>query len=230
MILLLLTPFLNILIYNLTEKAHRVLILIQMILFSFWPSFLPSAPITDGGYGIINFITLYLIAAYIRLYIPKWKSWLSKSKLTFIFLLFCGITFLSSIYPCLQGQAWDYCYLSNIVAAAAIFCVFIQLKNTRCFWINRISSTTLGVYLIHAIIYIQPLVYHKLMRVELFCNSYLQFLHFLICITIQFFACSAIDYLRQKLWKHTMGKYINHSKLAKRKFKYKKYIAAFIMK
>lgn len=210
MILLVLAPFLNKLILNLTEKSHRTMVGAQIVIFCLWPSFLPSAPITDGGYGILNFITLYFIAAYIRLYIVNKANDMRKSRLIYIFLISCGGTFLSANLPYLRERAWDYCYLPNIIAAAAIFCVFLQMRETRYKMLNRISSTTLGVYLIHAILYLQPLIYQQLMRTDLFCDSYLQLPHFVICITVQFLVCSIIDYLRQKLWNHTVSRWMNH--------------------
>ena len=67
-ILSLLSPFINILMEQLSQKLMVKLIVILLILFSIWPSFLLQPPITDGGYGLMNFIVLYIVGAYIRKY------------------------------------------------------------------------------------------------------------------------------------------------------------------
>lgn len=209
-ILLLIVPFLNQMILNLSEKSHRILISIQVIVFCAWPSFLPSAPITDRGYGIINFLTLYLIASYIRLHVTDKEKMISNRNLCVMFILSCAVTFISSFLPYLSGRAWDYCYFSNIIGAVAIFVLFLQLRKTSNTLINKIASTTLGIYLIHATIYLQPLIYHDLMNIENYRNSYYLLPHFIICISIQFMVCAAIDLIRQKMWKHSISKWLKN--------------------
>lgn len=206
-IFMLFVPFLNKLLESLNKSEHRVLILIQLVLFSMWPSFLPSAPITDRGYGIINFITLYFIAVYIRRY-PDMMMHTSRTKLMLAFLVGWIVTFASSVLPYFGPRAWDYCYLSNIIAAAAVFCFALRLPERSNKVVNKVASTTFGVYLIHATIYLQPLIYHKWMRTELFSNGYLQFPHFIVCVTAQFLACAIIDFARQKVWKSIVSKWI----------------------
>ena len=93
LILLLLCPFINIMLKSLNKRSFSVLLTIQIFIFSVWYSIGLSAPLLDNGYGIINFITLYLIGAYLRLFVfeniktqIKWKYfsiYLFTSLLTF---------------------------------------------------------------------------------------------------------------------------------------------------
>lgn len=138
-LLLLFVPFLNKLTENLTAAEHRALIILQLVVFSVWPSFLPSAPISDRGYGIINFLTLYFIAAYIRRYPRSDEAPAHKGRWMLLFLVSCGATVVSSVLPYLEGRAWDYCYLPNIVGAVAIFCFFLRLRETRHTAVNILS-------------------------------------------------------------------------------------------
>lgn len=210
MIFLLIVPFLNKMILSLSDRSHKILIIIQVILFSVWPSFFPSAPITDRGYGIINFLTLYLFATYIRIHVVNEGKSISNKKLCCVFVLSCATTYISSVLPYLNGRAWDYCYFSNIFGAVSIFVLFLQMRKCSNIFINNISSATLGVYLIHATIYLQPLIYKDLMKTEKYCNSYWQLPHFMICVVIQFGICVLIDLLRQQLWKKSISKWIKN--------------------
>ena len=202
-ILLLFIPAINKLIEATDRREHRFIIAIQLAIFSVWPSVLPSPPITDRGYGIINFLTLYFIGSYIRKYFDKKTS---RTKLLLIFFVCYCITCISSVLPYLSDREWDYCYLPNIIAAAAALYYFLRLKEKKIKIVNKIASTTFGVYLIHATLYLQPVIYHKWMKTDMFVDSYLQLPHFVLCVTIQFMVCAFIDYIRQKLWNPTVGK------------------------
>ena len=67
-ILILLAPFINKLLCALRQQDYRLLLSFQLALFCVWYSLGLSAPLLDDGYGIINFLTLYMLGGYIRLY------------------------------------------------------------------------------------------------------------------------------------------------------------------
>lgn len=211
MLLLLFAPFVNILIEHLNQNAHLLFIVLWMLIFSVWSSFLPSPPLTDSGYGITNFITLYLIAAYIRKYIR-----LPKNRKSVLFALIIGfisvLLITASSFTVLKNRAWDYCYFFNIIASTAVFYAFLNLPETYSPAINTVAELTFGVYICHANDNIQNLVYHRLMRTQDYINSPLMPIHFAICIILQFAVFAAVDYLRQMLWKPTVGKYLKNSK------------------
>lgn len=118
----------------------------------------------------------------------------SKLKLMFIFILCWFVTFVSSVLPYFGDRAWNYCFLPNIVTATAIFCFVLRLKERSNKVVNEVASATFGIYVIHATMYLQPLIYHKWIRTEQFNDSYFQLLHFVLCVTIQFWVCMTIDF------------------------------------
>jgi len=214
-ILLLIAPFINKLLNGLNKKAHGFLILIQIMLFSIWPSFFPGAPILDGGYGITNFITLYFIASYIRKYI----SFQHKKKTRFIaftvFVVSCLVITVSSFLTYFNQRAWDYCYIFNILASTALFVFFLNMPKTNLKIVNTIAGTTFGVYILHSMLYFQPLIYHSILHTELYYNSEYQTVHFLLCIVLLFTVCAIIDYCRQRIWNVTVKKALDKSRLIK---------------
>lgn len=212
-ILLLIAPFLNVLLNNINKKQHMLLIGIQLLLFSIWPSFLPSAPITDGGYGITNFITLYVIAGYMRRYISFTDAKKTRRLMWILFAVSCVAITVSSFVPYLRGRAWDYCYIFNIIASVSLFTAFLNLPKTDSKLVNEVASTTFGVYISHTVLYFQPLIYKTLLQTDRFLNSPLQPLHCIVSVLILFAACSVLDMLRQKLWKVTVDKWLGNSKI-----------------
>ena len=104
-ILLLIAPFINKLLNSLNKKSHALLILIQIMFFSIWPSFFPSAPILDGGYGITNFITLYFISSYIRKYISFHGNRKTCSVSLAVFIGSCSVITISSFLPYFSQRA-----------------------------------------------------------------------------------------------------------------------------
>lgn len=210
-LLLLFAPFLNTLITNLNKNTHLLLTCIWLMIFSVWSSFFPSPPLTDNGYGITNFVTLYLISSYIRKYVQLLKD---KRSVLIAFLVFTVSVLLITIssFSVFKGRAWDYCYLFNITASTAIFYAFLNLPETNNAKINTVAALTYGVYISHSYLHFRNLIYHELMHTERFLDSPYLFAHFLICILLQFIVFAAFEYLRQLLWKPTVGKWLASSK------------------
>ena len=215
MILLLIAPFINKLLNCLNKSSHGFLIFIQIMLFSIWPSFLPSAPILDGGYGITNFITLYFISSYIRKYISFPHTKKTRLISLAVFAASCSAIAVSSFLPYFSQRAWDYCYIFNILASAALFVFFLDLPKTNVKIVNAIAGTTFGVYILHSMLYFQPFIYHSILHTERYYNSEYQTLHFLLSIVLLFAVCAIIDYCRQRIWNATVKKLLDKSMLIK---------------
>ena len=215
-ILLLFAPFINKLLNCLNKESHGFLIFIQIVFFSIWPSFFPSAPILDGGYGITNFITIYFIASYIRKYFlfnnPKKTRFISLT----VYVVSCFVITVSSFLLYFSQRAWAYCYIFNILASAALFVFFLNLPKTNLRIVNTIAGTTFGVFILHTMLYFRPLIYHSILHTERYYNSKYQTLHFFICIILIFSVCAIIDYCRQRIWNVTVKKWLDNSRLIKK--------------
>jgi len=211
-ILLLFVPFINTLIRNLNKKSHLLLIFLWISVFSVWPSFFPSPPLSDNGYGITNFITLFFIATFIRKYVVLPRS--RKSVLCGIVVFAVSVLLIMiSSFSVLKDRAWDYCFIFNIVASTAIFYVFLNLRETSNRKMDTVASLTYGVYVGHVNIYIRNTVYSKAMQTERFMDSPAMTIHFFICIIIEFAVFAAFDYMRKLIWKPTIGKLLDNSQL-----------------
>ena len=150
-----LIPFVNLLIEKLDRKSHGKLVVTLIIIFSIIPTFLLNTAFEYVGW----YITLYLIAAYIRLYPCKWFD---DKKSTLIISILClvlswasvaSIYFVSEKMHRVLPYYWFVIDSNKILALAtsvAVFCLFKNISLGQNRFINIVSSATFGVLLIHA--------------------------------------------------------------------------------
>ena len=222
-LLLLFAPFLNILIEGLNKHTHMMLLVIWLLVFSLWSSFFPSPPLQDKGYGITNFVTLYLIASYIRLYVMFDNKRRTVQKALIVFMISVMLITLSS-FSIFSDRAWGYCFIFNITASTAAFVIGLNLPKTQNDIVNTIAGTTFGIYISHANIYLSNLIYHRIMHTERYMDSSLMPIHFLVCIIVQFAICAALELLRQQAWKRSVGIWLSKSKWLKKEEEWEKTI------
>lgn len=160
--LYLMTPFLNKGIKVLNKKQFQILLLLFVLVFSVSKSVLPVKLAFDKeGYDIFWFITLYLTAAYLRLYgMPllnhKWRGMLLYISMTFVSICTTIILyFIKENYGIMEDRGtmtWDYNHIFVYLASIGLFTFFLQLKNVNgkaAHLITAVSSTTFGIYLFH---------------------------------------------------------------------------------
>ena len=169
-ILYCLSPFLNKLIHSLDKLEFKKNIIVLLLFFSVLPIVTNKLFLYHNGLGIIQFIIMYFLGAYIKkTEIDKrlFKNFniIQKRILLLIMFSLCVIFNLSLFY--LQKQMnglnsnilvdissginlflFNYSNPIIIIQSIAVF-VFFSTLNIKNRLINYISSLTLGVYLLH---------------------------------------------------------------------------------
>ena len=142
---MLLSPLLNKLLCSLSKKSYTVMLVIWISLFSVWPSFFNNPPIKDGGYGILHFITLYMVAGFIKLHITL------KKTIRMQILLIAGTALCMIATYLLRNwfNGWNYDFILNILSAVFVFVYFLNQTPRYNRVVNSIAGTTFGVFLIH---------------------------------------------------------------------------------
>ncbi len=144
-------PFLNILVKNMTEKQH--IMLLGVVSFTY--IFLGTFPLFEVNMNYVSwFIVLYFIASYIRLYPKKiFENTLFWGIMTLVFVMVAAL----SVFVCSRLASFSPYYFvtdSNTLLAVLIgvssFLFFKNLKIKNSKVINIISQTCFGVLLIHA--------------------------------------------------------------------------------
>lgn len=154
----LLIPFLNVLIRNITERQHILLLLLLCFIYVFFGTMKAFDVFNITMNYISWFIVIYITSSYIRLYPKKWFS--NKLICGLILLFWIFLSMLSIVvctwYLSITGKHWPYDFVMDantflaymIGVFAFLFFKNIHLKNNRI--INIIAASTFGVLMIHA--------------------------------------------------------------------------------
>ena len=205
-ILFLISPFLNKGLRELSKKSFEKILFILILFFSIWPSFFPYPPVTDDGYGIINFVLLYTIGAYIRLH---YKNDVKVWKYIFIYILCILGTYLGRLY---YGYTWTYNFITNIMGSVILFLIFSKLKIQSKI-INYIALFVFGIYMVHYDIQIQDFIYGKLLRCSIYSNSNGLIIHIIFSITILFLVSLLVDIIRSRIFNIIINPIVDRIKL-----------------
>ncbi len=159
-------PILNIIIYKLDRQQFRNLILLLVFTFTVTMTFFLNGQIFNE---VFWYMTLYFIAAYIRLYPKPWMS--NRRVTTRLFIGSIAMAYLTviAILAALQIDAFSeqlskyyssvtFCYyfisdsgkLLALVVGVSCFLFFKNLNLGYVPFINKAASAAFGVLLIHA--------------------------------------------------------------------------------
>lgn len=196
-ILYLLIPYINKLINNITKRELQILIIIGVIFFSIWPTFISNVTVKDSGYGIINFITLYLIGSYIKKYLD---TNIKIGKCWAIFIICTITTFIIGIFA---QRAFIYNSIFNIIASTCFFLIFKDLKIDSKV-INKLSRYTFGIYIIHTNPYVSEWLWEKVFLTQEFCDSNNMIFHMIFAVAGVYCICLLIDIVRTNIFKYTV--------------------------
>lgn len=215
MILLLFVPFINVLIRKISKNELKKLIVIMFLLFSI------IEIITHKSLGFSYhdiFILNYFIGAYIRLYIDINKIDIKKCLfLVAILILLLTISVISIIIIGLYINNFNiinkcaYLVTNNcspfvIIIAISIFIIFLKINVSNKF-INYISNSVLGIYLIHENSLLRNLIWQKIFTIKnAYNSSVINFIGTgLVKVLIVFITCLIIDKIVMALF----GKILN---------------------
>jgi len=119
---------------------------------------LPSSPVTDDGYGIINYIILYCIAGYLKLHYKVNKS------SVFYFAMYLITSSIVFAFSLISKRAFGYIFIFNILGSIMLFLTFHQIKLKHNNIINYIAGFALSVYLIHTDLSLCNMIYQKILK------------------------------------------------------------------
>lgn len=192
-------PFLNILIKNLTQKQHLLLIGLCLFIYTFHT----TIPRTYVAMNYVSwFCVIYFIASYIRLYPHKYDNNIQFWK-GGVFL--CILVSITSIFIelWLHPNSFPYRYVSDsneLLPILTAICSFMYFKNIQIpqnKWINMIGGSTFGVLLIHANSdTMRKWLWKDTLDNAGHYNDELFWLYPIIAVIVIFFICIVIDRVR----------------------------------
>lgn len=196
--LLLLSPFIQKSVSNITKQQYQVLLLTMVFLSSTLFIFFPLGELFGNGFSLMWMVTLFLTSGYLRLYPLKISRWFS-----FIGMCLCLVVYNLCAYYFSDIVRLHYNSLITYCLAIFTFLWFKdwQLSNTSWFAkvVMFVSPHVFCCYLIHT---------HGLLRVNymvewfnMFVGVMPNWLYLFVFGFAVIILCALIDKLRERLFK-----------------------------
>ncbi len=212
-ILYLLAPYLNKGLKTLTQKQHRNLALLLILMLSAIPTvffFQIDVIGLEGGYSIIWFLVLYVMASYIRYYGLCW----TKGGYLAGYFGFSAVTALCKFVQNLvlhkeYFNLYSYTSVSVLGAAVCLFCFFKEINiasRNVSKAISWVASLSFAVFLIHTHPIWSGWMWDNCVRATEYMDTVWKFLgHMTVSVLGIYAVCTSIDYLR-KLFFDAVGR------------------------
>lgn len=159
-VLYMVSPYINVLVNKLNQIQFKRLIILLLVIFSFYSYFIDILSVVFGvshslssisssgsndGYTIVNFVLMYFLASYIKKYgFDKYDN----KKLVAIFVINLMIIFFLST-TVVYKKAWNYNSPFVIINSLIIFIMFMKMDfNSNI--INELSKAAFSCFLFHA--------------------------------------------------------------------------------
>lgn len=212
--LYLLIPFINTLILNINKKQYTSLLSILFFLFTIIPTFsvfLSALHTSNDTWNYLFWMVfVYLLGGFLKKYENEMQNWLTKRFLNWFLLLnmtaiFGWIAFYG-LWAVKHDITTAYWFVNNsnkllaLTCSIAFFLVFknIRIKHSR--FINTVSSTTFGVFIIHSSgDYMRSFLWGDVIKCVEHYNDTHIVLYSVLAVMAVFCTCSLIDLVRIKL-------------------------------
>ena len=208
LLLLLCVPLLNRVLRGLPRTAHRGLLAVLAVPMILYPTLF-------GENGIVSdtawmFLYEYLLAAYLRRYPENRLARLLQNRAAAL-ALGLGLPLVNTAIRAMletrgltDGKAFQYVAyyrtalgaLPNLLAALALFYLFKNLDLGCVRWVNALSGTTLGVYILHQVPAFRNFLWNGLLQAQAHHGSVV---YTLFAIFAVLFGCAAVDAVRTRL-------------------------------
>ena len=194
------TVLLYFLKFNYSDKKNYFKFI---IIFTIFWSVIPPIFDTNLEYSnVLWFILLYFIGGYIKLYVKKIKNnyWYLCGSIFFYFLIFIRTINSPSVFEENQYIITRYIGMDDFfVLLASIFLIlfFSNLDVSYNKYINIVSSTTFGIYLIHDNGSVRSFLWNNYFRLFEITKSKDLILNSIGIIFLIFFICMIIDLIRK---------------------------------
>ena len=222
LLIYILSPFYNVLISSMKKNTYQKFLLINLLIWCVIPTLFGLQYNTSESIMYYNrFIWLsymYFVGAYIRIFKIKF---LSNKKNTLLIIFITSILMISSIFVIYLfkdvfirigtseiAYFWTPNNIFMFILSVSIFTFFTQITFKNNEIINKLASTTLGMYLLHdghLVNYIWKKIFNS--HINIYSNMFL--FHILNATFSIFVIGAAIDLTRQLLEKKTMKKIVD---------------------
>lgn len=173
------SPFLKKIVNNISKRDYKILLTIMLLI---WFVYATIQKVETYSNVFITLIVIYLIGGYLKKYdISFLNSIKNNIKINIIIIIIfimniimIGIELFAIKIPFLQDK-WMYFNgersIFVLILAILLFSIFknLNIKNNKI--INKIATTTFGIYLVHENVFFKDIIWNKIIQGNKFANS-----------------------------------------------------------
>lgn len=209
--LYLISPYLNMVIRDLSKDQYRKLLAILIVVFTILPTFTRVSALNSPSNGATTFslIIIYFIGGYIRKYEEDFsKNNIKKYILLLIFSvgsLFVLSLILNVAYKMnlvdinIRNHFGAFMRTNSpfeILAGTSLFLIFKNLDLKYSKLVNNIAKSMISVYIIHTNPIVMEIIWNKIVRIkQYYMNPFIILIEIGVGLSI-FAVCTLIDQLR----------------------------------
>ncbi len=208
-------PVLSTGVKNIGKKAHLITIILLLIFETAFKSVLPvTFEIDDKGYSALWFMTLFLVAAYIRLYGIKFFNDVKRGVITYVvcsLLILIEELSIQFVYAktghleLLERISYDYNHVFVLIGSIGLFTAFVNAKEREYKTgklISAFAAGSFGVYLIHEHVFLRFKWPEWLGIAGLFDKNPVVLVLWVIASAVMvYIVCACLDMIRQFIFK-----------------------------
>ena len=212
-VLCLLAPYINVMVNALSKKELKRLLITCVGLFVILPTlaaFFNFESVTnDNGYGLVNFIVLYLFGRYMRIYEKPERPALLYFAIYVILMTACGVVQL--LYSKLLGFEFttliSYDTVFVFFGAIALFCTFSRM-NFKNKLINLLAAVSFSVYIIHIHPWTGSWLFESVFGLKNLDDGWFTLSIFIVPVIV-YLGCFILERLRMELFR-LIGRKLTH--------------------
>lgn len=216
-LLMLISPFINVLLHSISRQMHAVLCLLLFALTTFLPEFLHIS-FLPGSLPL--FVALYVCAGYIRLHLnTAGKNRTRSLVITVLLILLCilRIVITDRIWQNTGNSAGLETSVNFMGAYSPFaFCIAIALlvwvvglkpANSKLAFL--LGSSSFGVYLLHENIFVNSRIWQDLFHTAEQASSPKLFMHAFLVVALIYTAGFFTEFIRKKTFAPIWSKLVN---------------------
>lgn len=204
--LYLLSPVLNLFIEN-ASKRQSLITVVAFVLLDVLLGWVHDYLGFNGGYSLLHFMVIYMIARYIKMHGGRVFSLNKKWDM----LVYCLISTLVPLIvvvsyyqaPSLWIVAGKLFWYNNplIIISSVYFSLFFTKLNFQSKFVNTVGASSFAVYLIHTDVLVRGWCIRDFSRYLFYSHNVIFFSVATVLLIVALFTVALVlDYIRLRLW------------------------------
>lgn len=213
LVVILLSPFINKCINNISKRDFMILLGILFAILSVWNMLGNLDPIdnvisvkkvvnTEGGKSLYGYLFMYLIGAFVKLHVKKYD----KAKWRFLVAFFALAALNTVLVYVVKHYTSVVFYNDNPISVIQGVCLLLFFRDLKfkSRIVNHIALLNLGIYMIHEHPMIRDFIWNDLFSFTQDSSFYSSFPQYIfvalgICAVV-FIVCAMLEQLRRWLF------------------------------